>query len=126
MAGWEPTAEDLVNFKTLESVVNWTKMPMEVSAPFLGLVGATGQEHPCVLGMMEHEEIQEVIKDLKIGDKNLNIIQRGHIRTIVHVCRLVAGTETPTIVQKEMEDRLSQVVSDVTKVAEETKALASG
>ena len=101
MAGWEPTAEDLANFKTLESVVIWTKMPMEVSAPFLALVGATGQEHPCVLGMLEYEEIQEVIKDLKIGDKNLNIIQKGHIRTVVHVRRLVAGTETTTSAQKK-------------------------
>ena len=125
MAVWEPTAEEFASFKTLTDVVSWSKMLPEVSDSFMDSIGASGQEHPCVLGMMEHEEVQEVIKDLKVGYKSLNLMQKGHIRTVMHVCKLVAGTETTANVQKELEGRLNQVVTDITKVAEEAKAAAA-
>ena len=38
------------------------------------------------------------------GPKDPSIIQKGHIRKLIHLCRLIAGTEVTLESQKEMED----------------------
>ena len=70
--------------------------------------------------MIEAEESAAEISGLKIEDKDLSIIQKGHIRKLIHLCRLIAGTEATFDSQKEMEDRLNKAVNDVTKLADET------
>ena len=52
-------------------------MPLELAAPFLVLIGASGDEHPKVLGMLSRDEIADEIKTLQIDGKPLNATQKG-------------------------------------------------
>ena len=115
MADWEPSVEELAKLATLKDVAQLVAMPTNVPSSLFTALGATGDEHPSVLGMMEAEEIAAEISGLKIEDKDLSIIQKG----------LFAGTEATFDSQKEMEDRLNNAVNDVTKLADETKTFTA-
>ena len=115
----------LVKLATLKEVAQLVAMPPNVSASLFATLGATGEEHPSVLGMMEAEEIAAEIASVKIEEKDPSIIQKGHIRKLIHLCRLIAGTEATLDSQKELEDRLSKAVNDVTKIGDETKAFTA-
>ena len=125
MASWEPAVDVLVKLATLKEVADLVAMPHNVSASLFAALGATEDEHPSVLGMMDAEEIAAEISGLKIEQKDPNIIQKGHIRKMIHLCRLIAGTFPTLETQKDMEDRLSKAVNDVTKIADETRALSA-
>ena len=93
MANWEPSVEELAKLATLKDVAQLVAMPTNVSSSLFTALGATGDEHPSVLGMMEAEEITAEISGLKIEDKDLSIIHKGHIRKLIHLSRLIADTE---------------------------------
>ena len=57
MAGWEPAVDVLVKLDTLKEVAQLVAMPANVSSSLFATLGATGKEHPSVLGIMEAEEI---------------------------------------------------------------------
>ena len=121
MACGELSAEVLQGFGSLKEVAAWTNMPENVSNTFFELVGATGDEHPRVLGMMEQDEVFAEVAKIIIAGKPPTIIQKGFIRTMVHICRLVGSTDPPLDTRVEMERRLEEM----SKVAEEARAASS-
>ena len=104
MVSWEPAVDVLVKLATLKEVAELVAMPQNGSASLFAALRATGEEHPSVFGMMEAEETAADISGLKIEQKDPRIIQKGHIRTLIHLCRLIAGTEATLDSQKEVED----------------------
>ena len=121
MACEEPSAEVLQSFGSLKAVAAWTNMPENVSKTFFELVGATGDEFLRVLGMLEPDDVFAEIALLFFAGKPPTIIQKGFIRTMVHMCRLVGDTDAPLDTRVEMERRLEEVP----KVAEEARAASS-
>ena len=115
MAAGEPSAETLSKFATLSGVALWMQMPLELSQQYFKTIGATGQEHPRVLGMMGTDEVMAEISDMTIADKPLTFIQKGNVRYLAHTCRLVAGTEkTQTAV--DTEARLVEAEKEIEKL----------
>ena len=51
-------------------------MPLELSQQFFKTIGATGQEHPRVLGMMHTDEVMTEISDMTIANKPVTLIQK--------------------------------------------------
>ena len=66
--------------------------------PFLALIGASGKEHPKVLGMLSQDEIADEIKNLTIDANPLNVKQKGFVRAVIHESRVIGGTEQPDLV----------------------------
>ena len=87
----EPSADQLTGFATQADVAAWSQMPPELSLPFPKPIGASGQEYPSMLGMMEINEVPSETSSLTIEDKPLAQVQKGCIRPAVHGYRLVAG-----------------------------------
>ena len=65
------------------------------------------------MGEVSSEEMNEGIKDLKINDKPLSLMQKGLIRTVHRVCCLMAGTSAPAEETKTLKDQLDEVVKTV-------------
>ena len=124
MADWEPTLTQLTALSALNDVaVCVQKMSESLVTVLWATIGGTGSEHPSVLGMVGPDEIDAVIAGLNISGVPLNLIQKGYVQKVIHVCRLVAGTETTVNVQKNLEEKMSKVVEEVTKATDETKVL---
>ena len=108
MAKGEPTPEEMAKF-----VVDWAGVPETLAQEFYGAVGATGEEHPSTLGEVSSEEMNEGIKDLKINDKPLSLMQKGLIWTVHRVCCLMAGTSATAEEIETLKDQLDEVVKTV-------------
>ena len=91
MATGEPTPEALKRLVTILSVVEWATVPEALAQAFYGAIGATGEEHPRVLGVASCEEMDEGMKGLQVDDKPLTIVQKGLIRTVHRVSCLISG-----------------------------------
>ena len=113
MAKGEPTPEEMAKFVSIAAVVDWAGVPETLAQEFFGAVGATGEEHPRTLGEVSSEEMNEGIKDLKINDKPLSLMQNGQIRTVHRVCCLMAGTSTTAEEIETLKDQLDKVVKTV-------------
>ena len=80
----EPSAVTLKTFATIQDVADWAGMPAELSIPLFALMGATGTEHPRMLGMV-NEEVFNEIKTMLVGDRPPSLMQKGRIRSLIHV-----------------------------------------
>ena len=126
MTDWEPTVTQLTALSARNDVAVCVQQMSESLVTVLwATIGATGSEHPNVLGMAEPDEIDARIAGLNISGVPLNLIQKGYVQKVIHVCRLVAGTETTVDVQKNLEEKMSKVVEEVTKATDETKTFAA-
>ena len=65
----------------------WMQMPSELYERFFEKIGATGQEHPRILGMLLTDEVMSEISELNIDGKHLTLIQKGSVRYLARVCR---------------------------------------
>ena len=59
-----------------------------------------GRGEGIFLRAMAPEDIDQELTDMKVAEKAVTIIQKGFIRTVIHICRLVAGSETRWIRRK--------------------------
>ena len=126
MSDWEPTLTHLTALSILNGVaVCVQKMSESLVTVLWATIGCTGSEHASVLGMGGPDEIDAGIAGLNISGVPLNFIQKEYVQKVIHVCRLVAGTETTVNVQKNLEEKMSKVVGEVTKATDETKAFAA-
>ena len=82
---------------TLDKVIRSTGMPLELAAPFLVLIGASGNEHLKVLGTLSQDEIADEIKTLQIDGKPLDVMQKGFIQALIHECRIIGGSKQPDL-----------------------------
>ena len=57
--------------------------------------------------MVEPDEIDAGIAGLNISGVPVNLIQKGYVQKVIHMWRLVAGTETTGDVQKNREEKMS-------------------
>ena len=73
---------------------------------------------------MEPEEVSKELVAMKVAEKAPNILQRGYIRTVLHTCRLVAGTDKSLDVQKDMQESLDKADQEVTGTTDETRAMS--
>ena len=52
-------------------------MPPEVSGTFFQVIGATAQEHPRMLAMVEEDEVPAETTKMAIKDRSLTLMQKG-------------------------------------------------
>ena len=93
MTKWEDNMEKM---NTILSVVEWAGVPEALAQAFFGAIGATGQEHPRILGVVSSEETDENMRELQLNDKPFTIVQKGLVRTVhrVTLCRKHAVRST--------------------------------
>ena len=83
-------------------------MLAEVKASLFALIGATGEEHPRVLGMMSPEEVDQELNDMKVAEKRVTIIQKGFVRRLGKLGVSQKVLEEPLGPQVPQSDVVSQ------------------
>ena len=84
-------------------------MRADWSSAFFEALGATSEEQSRNVGMLSQDEVSEGIKDLKIDEKPLNLIQRGAVRDVVRICRLICGTESSAVEKQALGSWIDEV-----------------
>ena len=53
--------------------------------------GATGKDSPSIVGMLTHEKVGAEVMTIRIDEKPHSLMEKGLLRAVLRVCRLVSG-----------------------------------
>ena len=102
VAAGEPSASQLEKFATLSDVTKWTQMSPDVSGPFFQIMGATGQEPPRMLWMMEVDEVLAETSKMTIGDSLLTSLRTRDVEGRLEKAEKEAGKLTAAAARKHV------------------------
>ena len=98
------TPDELKEFTTLEKIVEFLGIDEACASAFYAATGATGATMPRQLGVIELEELKEIVKELSVpgaaivatggegsterAPRKLNIAERGSLILLCKACRM--------------------------------------
>ena len=120
----EPTPEELADIKTFNAAITWAGATDEAANAFRSVLGATGQEHPRLVGAIAEHEIDIVIAGSCVGEDQhpLALLQRKALLLAARACRLAAGAEKT---KRELEQQASEQLAAQAAAAKSTEAVAA-
>ena len=89
-----PTQEEMAGMSTIAKAAEWAGAGDQLKEALFAAVGATGEEHPRLLGSVSEQDFTDSTRDLKLGEEPLSLIQKGRIKFIARICRIIVGNET--------------------------------
>lgn len=93
----DPTAEQIAAFTTINDVITWAAVGDTVAPLLRTALGATGEEHPRLVGAMSEEEYSAATDGIRIpagegeSPTPLSPIQKAAVRLVGHGCRVASG-----------------------------------
>ena len=128
----EPTEPELRAFSDINAVMEWAGLNESAKDALKARLGATGSEHPRLIGTMPSDEFSSYIESTVISDQPLVPIQRRACLLFGHVCRLAIGTaKTAETLRAEAaanakanEDATADALQCARKAAEEARKAA--
>ena len=94
------TAEEVLSFRTLRSILDHISVPQIAEQAFLTAVGGADTMMPKILGIVPAEEFADLISGVRITEgleepRKLRFAERGMLLLVGVACRACAGLSVP-------------------------------